>query len=272
MKKTIYTLFSISFLLLFLSSCSKKGCTDPYSLAYDSEAKKDNGTCTYPENTKRGLVFKATATWCPPCGDWGHQYANDVYTDFPGSAEVIAIHSDNDFGVDIGYSLLGELDPQGYPAFFVGTEDMGYTGYSTISNALTSEINETNQVSLVASHSISEGKMTIKVQSQLEGSFSDEGECYLAVYILEDGQVATQQVGSPGAGVPDENFIHNHTLRAEASSLPFGQLMAFEGGKNLTEFEVTLAPSSIWVHENCYPLAVIWKKNGSDYDFINQTK
>ena len=43
-------------------------------------------------------------------------------------------------------------------------------------------------------------------------------------------------------------------------------------GKNLTELEVTLAPSTIWVHENCYPLAVIWKKNGSDYEFINQSK
>lgn len=271
MKKSISTLFVLSLLILLVTNCSKKGCTDPMSLAYDVEAKKDDGTCTYPENIKRGLVFKATATWCPPCGDWGHQYVNNVYDDFPGSAEVVAIHSDNDFGVDIGYDLLSALDPQGYPAFFVGTDDMGYTGYSTISNALTAELNQSNQASIVTSYSTTDGVMNIKVQSQLEGDFSGE-ECYLAVYILEDGQVATQQVGSPGAGVPDENFVHDHTLRAEASSLPFGQLINFEDGKNLSEFDVTLAPSSIWVHENCYPLAVIWKKNGSDYEFINQSK
>jgi len=257
--------------MLLLVSCGKKGCTDPMSLAYDSEAKKDDGTCTYPEDVKRALVFKATATWCPPCGSWGHQYANDVYSDFPETAELIAVHNDNDFGVDIGYDLLSELDPQGFPAFFVGTEDMGYTGYSTISNALLAEILESNQVSMATSYSLEDGKMTIKVQSQLENSFAGE-ECYLAVYILEDGQVATQQVGAPGAGVPDDNFVHNHTLRAEASGEPFGQAITYVDGKNLTEFEVTLAPSTIWVHENCYPLAVIWKKNGSDYEFINQSK
>ena len=60
----------------------------------------------------------------------------NYHRDFPETAELIAVHNDNDFGVDIGYDLLSELDPQGFPAFFVGTEDMGYTGYSTISNAL----------------------------------------------------------------------------------------------------------------------------------------
>ena len=67
MKKIISSLFVLSFLMLLLVSCGKKGCTDPMSLAYDSEAKKDDGTCTYPEDIKRALVFKATATWCPPC-------------------------------------------------------------------------------------------------------------------------------------------------------------------------------------------------------------
>ena len=41
-------------------SCGKRRM-DPMSLAYDSEATKDDGNCTYPANEKRSLVFKFTA-------------------------------------------------------------------------------------------------------------------------------------------------------------------------------------------------------------------
>ena len=78
--------FSSVFLLmlLFFSSCSKEGCTDPIaenydadakkddgscefimgcmdenSIAYNSLATKDDGSCVYPDNTKRSLVLKS---------------------------------------------------------------------------------------------------------------------------------------------------------------------------------------------------------------------
>ena len=41
-------------LLVILSSsfsCKKEGCTDPKALTYDSEAKKDDGTCEYSSAT-----------------------------------------------------------------------------------------------------------------------------------------------------------------------------------------------------------------------------
>jgi len=37
------------------SSCKKKGCMDPFSLAYDYTATKDDGSCTYPENDRKSL-------------------------------------------------------------------------------------------------------------------------------------------------------------------------------------------------------------------------
>ena len=99
--KNVKLLISVG-LIIGMVSCGKKGCMDPMSLAYDSEATKDDGNCTYPVNEKRSLVFKATATWCPPCGSWGKDYVDNLYQDFPnGNMEVIGLHNDNDFGVDV---------------------------------------------------------------------------------------------------------------------------------------------------------------------------
>ena len=54
----IHIPYLILSLALAFSSCRKKGCTDPTSLAYDSQAKKDNGSCTYPLKCKKALFLK----------------------------------------------------------------------------------------------------------------------------------------------------------------------------------------------------------------------
>ena len=87
-------------------------------------ATKDDGSCVYPDNTKRSLVLKATGTWCPPCGDWGAEYVNNIYNDFSGSAEVIALHSNDDFSVDIGYNFLSILNNSAVPSFYLGLNPM----------------------------------------------------------------------------------------------------------------------------------------------------
>ena len=38
------------------------GCMDENSIAYNSLATKDDGSCVYPDCTKRSLVLKATGT------------------------------------------------------------------------------------------------------------------------------------------------------------------------------------------------------------------
>ena len=46
LSKNIY--IGLLVLGFFFCSCRKKGCKDPSSLAYNIEAKKDDGSCTYP--------------------------------------------------------------------------------------------------------------------------------------------------------------------------------------------------------------------------------
>tara|TARA_A200000113_G_C8850093_1_gene349949 strand:- start:88 stop:930 length:843 start_codon:yes stop_codon:yes gene_type:complete len=277
-------------MLLFLSSCSKEGCTDPIAENYDAEAKKDDGTCefimgcmdensiaynslatkddgscVYPENTKRSLVLKATGTWCPPCGDWGAEYVNNIYNDFPGSAEVIGLHSNDNFSVDIGYNLLSILNNSAVPSFYLGLNPMGNSGYANVSNLISTELSSTNQVSMAVSYTVANGIMNIKVQSRLENQFIGDN-CYLAMYIMEDGQIAPQEVSGIGT-VSD--YVHDHILRTEANGFTFGIPISFTNGENLTECSGGLAPSPIWNHDNLYLVAVIWQQNGSSYDFIN---
>ena len=289
--KSIYK-FSFVFvvMLLFLSSCSKGGCTDPIAENYDAEAKKDDGTCefimgcmdensiaynslatkddgscVYPENIKRSLVLKATGTWCPPCGDWGAEYVNNIYNDFPGSAEVIGLHSNDNFSVDIGYNLLSILNNSAVPSFYLGLNPMGNSGYANVSNLISTELSSPNQVSMAVSYTVANGIMNIKVQSRLENQFIGDN-CYLAMYLMEDGQIAPQEVSGIGT-VSD--YVHDHILRSEANGSTFGIPISFTNGENLTEVSAILAPSPIWNHDNLYLVAVIWQQNGSSYDFIN---
>ena len=289
--KSIYKFNSV-FLVMFLlvSSCSKEGCTDPVaenydakankddgtcefimgcmdenSIAYNSLATKDDGSCVYLENVKKSLVLKVTATWCPPCGDWGAEYVNNIYNDFSGNAEVISVHDDSYFGVDIGYNLMSILNPTGVPSFYLGLDPMGNSGYGNVSDLISADLSTTNQVSMAVDHSILSDSIIIKVQSQLENQFSGDN-CYLALYVMEDGQVAPQQVSGIGEVV---DYVHNHILRSEANGSTFGIPISFTNGENLTEITAALAPSTIWTHENLYVVAVIWQQNGSNYDFIN---
>ena len=99
--------------------------------------------------------------------------------------------------------------------------------------------------------------------------------CKMAIYVLEDNIIAPQNTIQVVNGQPmtfvDSNYIHNSVLRGSAGDL-FGDPISFEDGKSLTEVNVSLPTSSSWNFSNCYPMAVIWKSDGSDYNFINLTR
>ena len=99
--------------------------------------------------------------------------------------------------------------------------------------------------------------------------------CKMAIYVLEDNIIAPQNTIQVVNGQPmtfvDSNYVHNSVLRGSAGDL-FGDPLSFEDGKNLTEFNVSLPTSSSWNFSNCYPMAVIWQSDGSDYNFINLTR
>ena len=244
------------------SSCRKKGCTDPNSLSYNPEAKKDDGSCTTPTALKKALVFKKTATWCPYCGDWGTTYSNNLSAAY-SNCQVVALHGDWAMETTVGDAIMDALPSAGWPHFYSGAED--YTPQYNYSSVINTELAEAVEVSMAMEKSTNGSTINVKVQSQWLGSTS--GEYFLAVYVLEDGIVATQQIdGSPA----DPNFVHDHVLRGEASGAAFGKAITINGEGYLEEFDIALGSSM--VPANCYPVAVMWKKNGANYDFVNLIK
>ena len=74
-----------------------RSCTDPMSLAYNVEAKKDDGSCTYPEVSKKSLVLRKTGDWCHYCGEYATDWVNDIENTYSNTVKVIDLHSNDGF-------------------------------------------------------------------------------------------------------------------------------------------------------------------------------
>ena len=279
-KKKIIDLIKLSFLLVFLftiSSCNKKGCTDPLSLAYDSGATKDDGSCTYPEDDKKTLIFYSTGTWCQYCGDIGKSFVDDISSDYPKS-QIIALHKNDQLTSNMGSLIQSYLDSangvMGCPNFYVGLNSVvnpNSNNYSLLNSAVYANLLLSPEINMDIEHSIDGNKINIKVQSKLVGAVSNEN-FYLSTYILEDGIVLSQNV----SGNYNPNFIHNNILRMELSEdvNVFGSLLNFDqNGNNLTSyFEVPLDSTAGWNYSNLYVVSVVWKDEGSNFRFVNLEK
>ena len=264
---------------MFFCSCRKKGCKDPMSLSYNSEAKKDDGSCTYPENIKRSLVFKATATWCEQCGDLGKTFSDDITSTYL-NAQIIELHRNDDLSSNVGSLLRAHLDSvnskNGVPSFYVGTERIDSNYYSLLSSSVNSETSELSEVNLAINHNFNDNIFNVNIHSQLANGFNGTS-CYLAVYIIEDELVKSQEIDGyidPATGTNyNSNFTHNYILRAEAnaSGSAFGEPIVFRpDGNNIISYNaINLQPSTVWNYNNLYIVAVIWQKIGDDFRFLN---
>ena len=103
---------SVFFVFVFLttiSSCRKKGCTDPISLAYDIEARKDDGSCTYPENDRKTLIYYSTGIWCQYCGDIGKNFVDDISSNYT-DVQIVSLHKNDELTSNISSLTQSYLD------------------------------------------------------------------------------------------------------------------------------------------------------------------
>ena len=273
---------SVFFVFVFLttiSSCRKKGCTDPISLAYDIEARKDDGSCTYPENDRKTLIYYSTGIWCQYCGDIGKNFVDDISSNY-NDVQIVSLHKNDELTSNISYLTQSYLDSVngllGCPYFYSGLNSVispsnSPNNYSQLASAIEDDLSLFSEINMDLEYSINGNAMNIKVQSKLSSETSIDNY-YLSVYILEDGVVKEQNI----AGNYNQNFIHNNVLRKEVSDYAdvFGTPLIFnQNGDNLTSFyEIPLDSTSNWNYSNLYVVAVVWQKIGDNFNFINLEK
>lgn len=51
MKQTKFIILIILFVFALATGCKKDGCTDPLATNYDANAKKDDGSCLYDQDS-----------------------------------------------------------------------------------------------------------------------------------------------------------------------------------------------------------------------------
>ena len=251
-------LLSTLFLAISITSCKKK-CDDPNSINFDKEAD-----CMYVDTVQRGLIIKATGTWCAPCGSYGARTMKSNLSKYPNLIGM-EIHSRDVMRSSISDEMLKHFKNTAYPSFYINGKN----------KRLDVALNHPYELGLHINWSSTADNMNLETVVQAKEDLN--GEYNIAVYLMEDGYVSPQKAKDNSAH-PDWNFtngsypkyIHDNILRGEASQNLFGTLIASDG---MSKDEVIKSNNTITIDFNpqgkVYPIAVVWKKEGTSYNLVN---
>ena len=263
-KLSILCLFA-AFLMVFVSCKRTPGCTDPNSVNFNPDAKKDDGSCLVPEQVQNLFLFKLTGVNCGICG-----YSSDQLKD------VLAQYSN----VHQIYMHVGTGDPLnkfgslktimptsgGIPVHYLNASK---AHYSEMEDSLPVHAATTPVGACVGSMTI-EGNM-LKVSTGVRFFQDVEGEYELGVYVVENNIPAVDDLDQ--SGTSDPAYEHDHTYRQSLNSNGIGDNLSVQDiRKDYTYFqEYEVEISQDWVAENLSVILVLWKAsdNLTEYKFIN---
>ncbi len=219
--------------------------------------------------TQSSLIIKKTATWCPPCGGWGWDLFEELIADNEDKAILWAVHYSGDLVSATTQGINSNLSGDGQPRFYLNNVDQG-TSSAAIRSAIMSGVNQNAlqapTVNAIATNiSVANNQISLTVKSKFFAEAS--GDYFLNVYIVENGVVNNQA----GQG---SDAVHEKILRDEMAGTTFGDILAqgtiMANSSFSTDFTIPIAND--WNPDNIELSVVIWKKNGSKYDFVNGTK
>jgi hypothetical protein len=263
---------SIGLALIAFTSCEQDnriaGCTDPFAINFNPQVQvsDDDGSCVYPKEERLGLLTDFTATWCPPCGDWGFPTFKEATDQTVGKSIAMAVHAGgSDLENPISVALNDAFGITGIPTLMANAE-VDASSAGPLISAVNSFVTEKPAVSAAAIVTVDQNKGTADIVAQARWFEPMTGQATMAVYVLED-DIRNQQATS--AGYVDT--IHNHVLRTEASGEPFGTLVlngeAWVGKTETVEYSINLDPA--WKVENLEFVVVLWKEGVGEKVFLN---
>tara|TARA_B110001452_G_scaffold223020_1_gene196090 strand:- start:384 stop:1316 length:933 start_codon:yes stop_codon:yes gene_type:complete len=296
MKISYFFLIFLIFQLFFIA-CRVDGCTDPLSLSYNKNANHGDNSCTYPERINRAIIFKKTSTRYSPTNpnyDLLYDWENYLTSTYGENLNLLNVHfnyqpnggvlQNDQFYTTFNDSLLDFLLYSStlssniiynYDWFLANFSMFNFQNplfYSSITEKIDTLLNRDVKVAIALEYSTINNVMDIKVQCQ---RYNYDSEDYnLSIYIMEDNIVSTVY---NGITVVNSNFIFNNIFREEITkfsssswssfTVPYGSYgvigsnVEFTDNKLLKKYSVELENN--WNSSNCYPIAVIWKRNES---------
>jgi hypothetical protein len=226
------------------------------------------------EEKNTSIINKFTGTNCYYCGDWGWPMFTGLIDAHHGvDAVCIGSYSQNSFAQLLINSFATAMDKRlpvkaGYPTFSANFYD-AWTNASTL-QAMTAnietKISEHKAAAVVANSGLTytvEGN-NIVVNTRTKFFQAATGEYNISVIVLEDKVIANQSGPNGGA-----NASHHKVLRS--SNGDWGTMVSSGSVASGTQFDktITITKDAAWNMANVEIATLLWKKNGTQWDFVN---
>ncbi|MEM6321709.1 MAG: Omp28-related outer membrane protein [Bacteroidota bacterium] len=216
--------------------------------------------------TQQIVISKLGATWCTNCGRDAWDQFDKVHQDLDGKAVILSLHPSptSKLHSQAALDFTNNL-PQawGQPLFYVNR-----TKHNTNSIVQEAEVAATNstEAAPLANVGITATINGDKLEVKAKAKFFQEGngDYYLSLLIVEEDVIEDQ--ASRGADVP-----HKKILRSSLLGNTFGQSISTGTVAANQEFDFTDSQTipADWISENLEVAAIIWKKEGDNYEFVN---
>jgi hypothetical protein len=264
--------------MLLFSSCAPednttggRGCIDPLAVNYNASATENDGSCVIIPLKQNGMFFKFTATWCQPCGQWGMDAFNEVYQANKGKIVAFTVQTNDDLmnsrNQPTFEAFSTRWDYTGTPNFVVNNTLLN-TNYYDAQSQINSITATTPTIGTGVHWTIGAGPNTGKINVNVYAkAFSAlTGEYKMGVYII------AKKINAPQAGQSDP-YEHHKVLLGFAGDDPWGETITTNGATADQVFHkgYVVPLESNWNPADIEVISIIWKKNGSNWDFVNGT-
>lgn len=260
-----YIIIGAMVVALIITGCNEpvKGCTDPNSSSYNPAAEKNDGSCIYPPETKKVVCFYFNDSDNNTCGSFGINLLDQVKATNPANTFFITAHPN---GTDTLFSppsidVANAFQVAGFPDFGVGDQSSLIT-QSTIINAIDVELLEVPQGGIDVNYTTTADSVIVTIYGKF---FTNDTSTYFAsAYILESN-VISPQVGNA------VNYSHQHVLRASTGPSGIGTQVNSLPVTSNTSFKYRLGVyrNPLWNVSNLSVIGVLWRQNGTDFEYIN---
>jgi len=262
----------LSLSILALTAVFFMGCKDETGTTPDTGG--ESGSSIEVAEANSALYTKITATWCPPCGSWGWDLSKEINDEIEGSGVGLSVYGSSTSKMTnfTAQALTTDIGISGYPNFALN--GVNQTATSETGGIFTAQT-KTNVVDGATAFASSPvemgvgGKLTwedskLNIDLAVKAFKEQSGEYTVAAYIVEDG-VMEEQSSQTG------DVAHHNVLRGSANGETYGT--DFTGSLTAgsqTEMEtMDYGVDPEWNKDNISVVAVIWKKEGNKYTFVN---